>query len=167
MNKIFIAVLCVLVLAGIGPYAFKMQKPQGPVACTLEAKLCPDGSAVGRTGPNCEFAPCPPLTTTGTVLGTMTIDPICPVEREGEPCLPTAEHFAARKVLVFKEDRATLVVTLTPNASGTFAAELPAGTYYLRMQRDELGGTSGLPTLITVRAGATSTLTVDVDTGIR
>jgi len=28
-------------------------------ACTQEAKLCPDGSAVGRTGPNCEFAPCP------------------------------------------------------------------------------------------------------------
>ena len=30
-----------------------------PRACTQEAKLCPDGSAVGRTGPNCEFAPCP------------------------------------------------------------------------------------------------------------
>jgi len=29
------------------------------VACTQEAKLCPDGSAVGRTGPNCEFAACP------------------------------------------------------------------------------------------------------------
>lgn len=28
-------------------------------ACTREAKMCPDGSAVGRTGPNCEFAPCP------------------------------------------------------------------------------------------------------------
>lgn len=28
-------------------------------ACTQEAKLCPDGSAVGRTGPNCEFAECP------------------------------------------------------------------------------------------------------------
>ncbi len=27
-------------------------------ACTEEAKVCPDGSAVGRTGPNCEFAPC-------------------------------------------------------------------------------------------------------------
>lgn len=27
--------------------------------CTLEAKICPDGSGVGRTGPNCEFAPCP------------------------------------------------------------------------------------------------------------
>lgn len=32
--------------------------PQG-IACTEEAMLCPDGSAVGRTGPNCEFAPCP------------------------------------------------------------------------------------------------------------
>jgi hypothetical protein len=27
--------------------------------CTLEAKVCPDGSAVGRTGPNCQFAKCP------------------------------------------------------------------------------------------------------------
>ena len=29
------------------------------VMCTMDAKLCPDGSAVGRSGPNCEFAPCP------------------------------------------------------------------------------------------------------------
>lgn len=29
------------------------------VQCTMEAKLCSDGSAVGRTGPNCEFAKCP------------------------------------------------------------------------------------------------------------
>ena len=36
-----------------------MEDPDGMVACTMEAKLCPDGSAVGRTGPNCEFAPCP------------------------------------------------------------------------------------------------------------
>ncbi|MHB8903826.1 MAG: Gmad2 immunoglobulin-like domain-containing protein [Patescibacteria group bacterium] len=28
-------------------------------ACTQEAKLCADGSYVGRTGPNCEFTPCP------------------------------------------------------------------------------------------------------------
>lgn len=29
------------------------------VACTADAKLCPDGSAVGRSGPKCEFAACP------------------------------------------------------------------------------------------------------------
>jgi hypothetical protein len=33
--------------------------PSNTVACTLEAKVCADGSAVGRTGPNCEFALCP------------------------------------------------------------------------------------------------------------
>lgn len=33
--------------------------PEENVFCTQEAKLCPDGSSVGRTGPNCEFAPCP------------------------------------------------------------------------------------------------------------
>lgn len=35
-------------------------------ACTEEAKLCPDGSAVGRTGPNCEFAACPVVENTST-----------------------------------------------------------------------------------------------------
>lgn len=29
------------------------------IACTADAKLCPDGSSVGRKGPNCEFAKCP------------------------------------------------------------------------------------------------------------
>lgn len=33
--------------------------PNEGVMCTLDAKLCPDGSAVGRGGPNCEFDPCP------------------------------------------------------------------------------------------------------------
>ena len=36
------------------------------VMCTTDAKLCPDGSAVGRMPPNCEFAPCPDGTNTET-----------------------------------------------------------------------------------------------------
>ncbi len=36
-----------------------------PVACTMEAKICPDGvNYVGRTGPKCEFALCPSSTPT-------------------------------------------------------------------------------------------------------
>ena len=27
--------------------------------CTYDAKICPDGSSVGRLPPSCEFAPCP------------------------------------------------------------------------------------------------------------
>lgn len=32
---------------------------QADKVCTMEAKLCPDGSYVARTGPNCSFAKCP------------------------------------------------------------------------------------------------------------
>ena len=34
------------------------------VACTMDAKICPDGSAVGRISPDCEFAPCSESNTT-------------------------------------------------------------------------------------------------------
>jgi len=40
--------------------AIKVTATSG-VACTLEAKLCPDGSTVGRIPPTCEFDMCPTL----------------------------------------------------------------------------------------------------------
>lgn len=56
----YFAALAVVLLIGAATYAFWTNKyAPRQKACTLEAKLCPDGSAVGRTGPNCEFAPCP------------------------------------------------------------------------------------------------------------
>lgn len=42
-----------------------LQNPNAPmgggdmVACTMDAKMCPDGSYVGRVGPSCAFAACP------------------------------------------------------------------------------------------------------------
>lgn len=64
-----------VVLAGVCMVlrpATTMQPAQtGQVACTLEAKICPDGTAVGRTGPDCAFAACPvsasPDTTNGPI----------------------------------------------------------------------------------------------------
>lgn len=58
MKKIIIvsSVVLVLMVAVLVDLKFFNQPEQ--IACTEEAKLCPDGSAVGRTGPNCEFAPC-------------------------------------------------------------------------------------------------------------
>jgi eight-cysteine-cluster-containing protein len=34
--------------------------------CTADAKICPDGSTVGRIQPNCDFAPCPAVNVTCT-----------------------------------------------------------------------------------------------------
>lgn len=35
------------------------KKEKADHQCTLESKVCADGSSVGRTGDNCEFSPCP------------------------------------------------------------------------------------------------------------
>ncbi|MDB5238625.1 MAG: lipase [Candidatus Kaiserbacteria bacterium] len=49
-----------------------------PVACTMEAKLCPDGSYVGRTGPQCQFTECPTgvaTTTPHTIVSVSSLSP--------------------------------------------------------------------------------------------
>lgn len=66
---LIIAVLLVL-LGAAGSYIFLNQKSNSSPSptptpqdngkpCTQEAKICPDGSSVGREGPNCEFTQCP------------------------------------------------------------------------------------------------------------
>lgn len=60
MKNLFVITVGILVLIIIGAGVFSISPKQPKqIACTEEAKICPDGSAVGRTGPNCEFAPCP------------------------------------------------------------------------------------------------------------
>jgi hypothetical protein len=60
--KIVILIIVIAIIAGLFIWRFtKQASAPSPIqqACTQEAKLCDDGSSVGRTGPNCEFAPCP------------------------------------------------------------------------------------------------------------
>ena len=67
---IVISLIAILLIGGGVIYA--VRRLTQPKICTLEAKICPDGSTVGRVLPNCEFAPCPtqgpppPTTTTTT-----------------------------------------------------------------------------------------------------
>lgn len=56
---IIIVVLVIAVLGTAGYFVYKQYSALKITACTQEAKICPDGSSVGRTGPNCEFAECP------------------------------------------------------------------------------------------------------------
>lgn len=57
-NYLLIGIGVGLLLILIGLYLFKSSVYNGELACTQEAKICPNGLAVGRTGINCEFAPC-------------------------------------------------------------------------------------------------------------
>jgi hypothetical protein len=61
--KQLIALTAILIVVGIGGFMYRnaLERPiiiGGAGACTQEAKLCPDGTSVGRTGPACAFAAC-------------------------------------------------------------------------------------------------------------
>ena len=60
MIKVIYIFIALAVLAGIyGVFISKndplVKENDEQVACTMDAMMCPDGSYVGRTGPNCEF----------------------------------------------------------------------------------------------------------------
>ena len=169
---IVITVLTIFVGAGFVLY-FQFGSSPRPVACTLEAKLCPDGSAVGRVGPKCEFAACPDEEADGekgVLEGVMTIGPICPVEQVDNPCKPTPKMYAAQKIYISKSRIAMGMpsVIITPNKDGNFSVSLPVGTYDVDMVRyPEIGGISGVPTTVNIENGKTVHIVIDVDTGIR
>lgn len=61
MKTLAFGVVLILLLGVAGFFyrnVMEQETVPEPVACTLDAKMCPDGSAVGRTGPSCEFAVC-------------------------------------------------------------------------------------------------------------
>lgn len=57
----FLAVVTTIVITTVerGPLPARFFPNANAVVCTNEAKICPEGSAVGRTSPSCEFAACP------------------------------------------------------------------------------------------------------------
>ena len=106
----------------------------GPVACTQEAKLCPNGSYVGRTGPACEFAPCPGEEATTSIQpplfqinsgieGTVTTSPTCPVETI--PPTPGCEPKPYQTTFqVWTPDHKTTVAEFTSSINGLYKIKL-------------------------------------------
>lgn len=73
MQRRYIFILPVLFVAGGAMVFFGINmgdKNTESIACTMEAKICPDGSAVSRTGPKCEFAECPDAATPSAPVPT-------------------------------------------------------------------------------------------------
>ena len=153
--------------------------PGGTTACTQEAKICPDGSAVGRTGPNCEFAACPEATVTSTteggsdsilpyasgVRGVVMLGPTCPVMQE-PPDPMCADKPYATSVLVYRAGAKTPFVIGNSDKDGTFSFSLPPGSYTLAAGSDKpLPRCAGAA--ITVPADGYVSTTISCDTGIR
>jgi hypothetical protein len=69
MKFFWIIVLIIIVVGGIYWGWTYYQQPK-PVVCTQDAKVCPDGSSVGRVLPDCDFKECPSITHTGWLTST-------------------------------------------------------------------------------------------------
>ncbi len=61
----------------------------GVIACTMDALVCPDGSTVGRTGPDCSFPPCPGMSPPGSPPSTDGVTSESPPVWDGPVALMT------------------------------------------------------------------------------
>lgn len=164
----FIILAVIITVAGTAIWWFGADKSsEEQIYCTMEAKLCPDGSYVGRTPPDCNFAVCPEVKT-GVLRGKVTIGPLCPVERmPPDPnCQPTELTYRAWQIAVYTLDKKTKLAQIEPDLDGSYQVGLPAGEYLIDFEEDYIFGRS-LPTTVIIEKDETKVLNIDIDTGIR
>lgn len=173
MNKKNLILLGVILVLGVASfYLISRRDDTAPVACTMEAKLCADGSAVGRTGPNCEFAECPSLTpspipsTSSGIRGMVLIGPTCPVEMY-PPDPKCADRPYQTRLAVTTVDGERVIKEFSSDASGKFSVAVSPGQYAIR----SAAAANVLPycasDTIRVIAGKYTEAAVSCDSGIR
>jgi putative hemolysin len=137
------------------------------VFCTMDAKLCPDGSYVGRVGPKCEFSTCPAETTkkNSGVRGTVELGPVCPVERI--PPDPRCAPKPYSTLINIVKPGSNLVITpVQSDSNGAFSISLDPGIYTLQAKGgDAMPRCSSVS--VEVKKGQYSSVTILCDTGIR
>lgn len=141
-----------------------------PIACTQEAKLCPDGSAVGRAGPNCEFSACPapkPDNGTSGIKGVVLLGPTCPGGIYPYDPACDDKPYSATLAVIFSGGT-QIIKQFISNSSGEFSVNLPAGEYVI----SSMPGAGVFPICssrgtIKVEPSKYTQATVNCDTGIR
>ena len=177
MKKIIIIIgVVVLILIGAVLVDLKFFNQPEQVACTMEAMLCSDGSAVGRVGPNCEFAPCPPPIDDGGgsgilpfdsgVEGVVMLGPTCPVIREGDDSCVDKPYATIVQVIAVGSPNSSPFATVESDKQGKYKIMLPPGEYALQ----PVGG-SVMPRCetkeITIEPAKIIEVNLFCDTGIR
>ncbi|MBI2185230.1 MAG: hypothetical protein HYU39_09780 [Thaumarchaeota archaeon] len=99
----------------------------------------------------------------GTIIGKVTIGPLCPVE----PCPnPTQNVYSTRTITLRSATGNTTSVPL--NSDGHFQAKVNPGTYELNLTDCTfLGCRTALPKTIKIEPNTTTKTDIDIDTGIR
>ena len=104
---------------------------------------------------------------TGTLEGHVSIGPLVPVLREGEPePTPAPEVYAGRQIVVFSSGGRE-ITRVEIDGQGNYRVALPAGSYLVDINHAGIDSAAGLPAEVEIMAGQTTQLDVDIDTGIR
>ncbi len=113
---------------------------------------------------SCSFGP----VEYGILEGQVNIGPLQPAVQVGEEDpTPAPEVYAAREIVVYKKNGVAEFTRLEIGASGWYQGELPVGSYVIDINRIGIGSAYNLPIKIEIRAGVTTRLDVEIDTGIR
>lgn len=181
-------VLLVILLAGAyvyfsrplvvieSPLSTSIEQVDGVYACNDDGKLCPDGTVVGRTGPECTFSACPGVypasdpratttkTTTAVLYGRTVMSPVCPVERI--PPQPECEPKGFSAQVVALDAHGTVINTQVTSSYGTFIMDLVPGRYTLHAN---ISGTYPKceDVVVSMASGASSSAIIACDSGIR
>ena len=105
----------------------------------------------------------------GILEGTISIGPICPVETipPSPDCLPNAETYKAYPVGIWTSDGSRRIALISPAIDGSFSMELNPGQYLIRLEKNNSIGGSNLPLEIVITSQEKTSVSIDIDTGIR
>jgi hypothetical protein len=134
--------------------------PQGSASATVVASpTCPGAQA--DSSQLCSPAP----TSRGILIGKVVAGPTCPVEAAEQPCPPRS---VPNRLVLIETPGGAIVMRVTTDQQGQFRVTLAPGTYRVLVPQD---GTrfpiQRTPQQVTVVAGQTMQVLVELDTGIR
>ncbi|MFN8575501.1 MAG: hypothetical protein U0354_01465 [Candidatus Sericytochromatia bacterium] len=107
-----------------------------------------------------------PIIYKGFLEGKLSISPLCPVE----PCQISNENkklsYEARKIQIFKRNSTDLYIeTIADYMTEKYKVELPIGDYTLKVTNGNLN--NFIPIDFNIKENNTTTLDLNIDTGIR
>lgn len=102
----------------------------------------------------------------GTLVGDVVAGPTCPVEKAGNPCPPRP---VPNRQVTIETSVGDVAATVTTDAQGHFTVHLPPGHYVVRVAiiPGQVGLRQVTPGDVIIVAGQITSITIELDTGIR
>ena len=134
MKSLLLGILLIIIV-GLGGLVYRnaVEHPLQPIACPMDALVCPDGTSVGRTGSSCTFSVCPPPNVTLVDIGISFAAPTDFSPGELSDTASVAEY-----------ERSTASSTVARIIIRRYAL-VASSTALATIQQTALSGASGLP----------------------